>query len=70
VIVQPAPVVVGSPAPMMPARRWCPHNVRHDAVMALGHSRVERAVAPLAAPLAGDRRPVVPDAAARALTAQ
>jgi HEAT repeat protein len=42
-------------------------RVRSDAALRLGRLQVEQAVDPLAATLAGDRSPVVRDAAARAL---
>lgn len=42
-------------------------SVRRDAVMELGRQKAESAVDSLAATLAGDRSPVVRDAAARAL---
>jgi hypothetical protein len=42
-------------------------NVRRDAVLELGRMKATSAVDPLAATLAGDRSPIVRDAAARAL---
>jgi len=42
-------------------------NIRREAVMDLGRSKMDRAVAPLTATLAGDSSPEVRDAAARAL---
>src|SRR5262245_38222059 len=42
-------------------------SVRRDAAMELGRMKATRAVDPLAATLAGDKSPVVRDAAARAL---
>jgi HEAT repeat protein len=42
-------------------------RVRADSALQLGRMRVQRAVDPLAATLAGDRSPAVREAAARAL---
>lgn len=47
--------------------RSAEESVRRDAAMELGRMKATRAVDPLAATLAGDRSPVVRDAAARAL---
>ncbi|MBI3411679.1 MAG: HEAT repeat domain-containing protein [Planctomycetes bacterium] len=47
--------------------RSAEESVRRDAAMELGRMKATRAVDPLTATLAGDRSPVVRDAAARAL---